>query len=59
MRIMSALIDSGHAHSNMLCCDFDTRDLTVWKSNRRKVHNAAFCVSFDAQFQWIVYDVRL
>ena len=40
MLVLSASTDSGHAHSNMLRCNFDTRDLIVWKRNRRKVHKA-------------------
>ena len=33
-----ASTDSGHAYSNMLRCDFNTRELTVWKCNQLNAH---------------------
>jgi hypothetical protein len=37
---MSAQSRSGHARGSQLCGAFDTRGLTVWKHNRRTVHEA-------------------
>ena len=39
-RSMVALTNCGHACASILCCGFDTCDLTAWKRNQRNVHIA-------------------
>jgi hypothetical protein len=59
MLMLSAIGRSGHAHANVMCDAFDTRDLTISKCQRRKVHIADFCRTVDQLMYEAFWDARL